>query len=144
MERQYVRRNERMNEIVWMNEEPLESPQSFADFEEMFRCQLPHDLRELVSRHNYASPDKGLFEIGDKEVSFDSLLSFNRSDDFNVFRCAEALSDGKELEAIPFAESAFGNLICMKDDRVVFWEHEEGDYIPVADSLSDFLELLHE
>ena len=133
-----------MNKIVWMDAEPLESPQSFADFEEMFRCQIPRDLRELISRHNYASPDKDLFEIGDREVSFDGLLSFNRSDDVNVFTCAEELSDGRELEAIPFAESAFGNLICMKGDRVVFWEHEEDDYIPVADSLSAFLELLHE
>ena len=43
----------------------------------------------------------------------------------------------------PFAITPFGDLICEKGGKVVYWFHEEDKIYNIASSLEEFLNMLY-
>lgn len=131
-------------EINWKYKIDLDDSGVFDDIAEQRKTDFPEELRNFITAHNGASPDKYNFMIGINEKVFGAVLSFNRDeqDADTVYSAFEAISDGK---LIPFAIDPFGNYICYEtsDKQIVFWEHETGKYLNTELSLSEFLASLY-
>ena len=82
--------------------------------------------------------------IGNNEKVFGSVLSFNcnERDTDSVFI---ALSVIKDTNLIPIGIDPFGNYICysLKDNTVVFWNHEDGNITSTGLSLDNFINSLY-
>lgn len=105
---------------------------------------FPYDFREFVKLNNYARPVRDAFDSEtSKEHVMNRLLSFNKGDIENIYDAKKVVSDF-DITLFPFANDPFGNFICFKDGRVVYWLHENNIIEPVANSFTDFLEMLYD
>jgi len=56
-------------------------------------------------------------------------------------------SNGLQEELFPFGEDPFGNYLCLffeeKDITIVYWSHETNKVEKVANSFTEFLEMLY-
>jgi hypothetical protein len=66
----------------------------------------------------------------------------NNDEEYGVIR---SLSDNLPAELIntsevtPIAEDACGNYFVLRNEQILFWEHETSDTVLLADNISDFL-----
>lgn len=115
---------------------------SIKDFEKLTDILLPQDFCNFVKNNNGGRPEKQRFyTCGAKERSVKSLLSFNKEDKENIFVCYDEKFFGY---LAPIAIDNFGNLICFsKDSKVYFWNHEDENIEFIANSFSEFLQMLY-
>ena len=82
--------------------------------------------------------------VGNNERVLGAVLSFNRNerDTDSVFTALSVIDDNN---LIPFGVDPFGNYICyaLKENVVVFWDHETGNVASTGASLTDFEESLY-
>jgi len=134
-----------MEELVWKYKIELEDETVFDDIENKRGVKIPEELKKLVKDANAASPDKYNYILESQEEKiFGAVLSFNKKDvDVDTIFTALVIIDDKNL--IPFGIDSFGNYIClnMKENTVVFWNHELQSEESTGKSLKDFLKNLY-
>lgn len=133
-----------MNKITWDFIEPLNSPTLIDEFERRYSYRIPDTLKSLILEFNGGYPDKDVFDKPQKGMVFSHLLSFNESSVEGVYVFLPSFEKENGISLLPFATDGFGNLICEEDGKIFFWRHETGELNPVADSIDDLLELLHD
>lgn len=133
-----------MNDIKWEFSEKLESESVLDDFEIEYVYRLPDDLKMLIKRHNGGIPKKSVFDRPRKGMMLSNLLSFNKKGEETIYMVIHNFLHNGKITMLPFATDGFGNMICYKDGAIVFWNHESDTVENVADSLSIFLDMLHE
>lgn len=133
-----------MNQIKWKFSVPLEKDGVLEDFERDYGVSIPTDLKRIIINHNAAIPDKDTFDYPTKGMVFAGLLSFNHSDEETVYMAASQFFQNGKLQLLPFATNGFGDFLCLKDTKVVLWNHENNSTEDIADSVESFLNLLHD
>ena len=140
-----------MKEIRWSLIKPLSDNTLLDAFELKFNYKIPAELRDLIVKYNEGIPEENVFDKPEEGMELHRLLSFEEQRRGGAYTCAQHFIKDGQLRVLPFARDSFGNLICMKDGKVVFWDHEldygeddEDGIEPIADSLPEFLEMLHE
>ncbi len=133
-----------MNKITWDFTDPLASTDALAAFERRYSHEIPDALRSLILEHNGGYPDKTVFDKPQTGMVFSNLLSFNEdsADGVNLYLPSFESEDG--ITALPFATDGFGNLLCEVGGKIFFWRHETEELDPVADSIDELLDLLHD
>lgn len=92
--------------------------------------EFPEDYISCVAINNGANVEPDLFNIGNREKVFGTLLSYDKSNDEHIVDVYNSYRDTLPIGVVPFAFDPAGNLICFdyknhKDNPiVVFWEHE--------------------
>lgn len=133
-----------MNKIEWQFVQPLEDGRILEDFEFDYYFLIPDEMKELIQKNNAGIPDKGVFDFPRKGMVLAGLLSFNRGDDETVYTAMKSFVKDGRLTALPFGTDGFGNFVCVRDSKIVFWNHELDIVENIADSLSEFLNMLHD
>lgn len=68
--------------------------------------------------------------------------SYYKSDVENIYSVLSVLKD-VDVDLFPFGDDPSGNMICLKGEKVFFWNHETDALEFVADSISDFMAKLY-
>lgn len=130
--------------IIWKYKIDVSDPDVFEEIEKDCGISFPKELKDFILETNGATPSKYKFMVGNNERVFGAVLSFNRNeiDTDSVFTALAVIED-KSL--IPFGIDSFGNYICysLKDNAVVFWDHETGNAVSTGKALTDFIESLY-
>lgn len=134
----------RKNDLIWEFGEPLQKENALENFEINFVYKILPEIKTLLQKHNCAYPSKDTFDKPKKGMVFAHLLSFNQDSGESVFFFLDNFKNGGKLMALPFGTDGFGNLICERDGRIYFWSHETDQMELVAESLDDFLAMLHD
>ena len=109
------------------------------EVETTFGVSLPDDYKKVIAENNNARPSISTFDTEvSKEHVFKKLLSLKKEDIENVYKAKKILSSVDE-SLFPIANDPAGNLICLKEGRIVYWLHEDDSIEPIADSFTDFL-----
>jgi len=113
-------------------------------FQVAYTIMLDENVKDFFRENNGGIPNKNGFKLknGDEKV-LDCLLSFNRDDDESVYHYADFFKSMARLEILPFAKDPFGNLICLKKNRVVFWDQELEELLEVSDSFEGLIDGLY-
>ncbi|UKS64956.1 SMI1/KNR4 family protein [Rossellomorea marisflavi] len=119
-----------MSKIEWQFADAAVSEEYVKKTGSELGFELPEDYIKCVALNNGANVEPDLFNVGNKEKVFGTLLSYDQDNDeyiVDVFNSYKAtLPNG----LVPFAFDPAGNLICFdykesKDSPfIVFWEHE--------------------
>ena len=120
-----------MRKIEWQFADEPVSEEEVEKIGDEMGFEFPKDYRSCVTVNNGANVEPHLFNIGNRQKVFGTLLSYEKGNDeyiVDVYNCyRNTLPNG----VVPFAFDPSGNLICFdykehKDNPiVVFWEHEE-------------------
>jgi len=93
----------------------------------------PEDYTSCASINHGANVDPALFDIGNREKVFGTLLSYDKDNDEFIVDVYNSYKETLPKGLVPFAFDPAGNLICFdyKDHEdhednpiVVYWEHE--------------------
>ena len=81
-----------------------------------------------------------------KNKVFGGLLSYNIDDLDNIYDFVALFEnqDKSGLSMLPFGIDPAGNFICLKDEKIVFYDHETERAILICDTFTQFLEMLHD
>ena len=112
-----------------------------------YHYKLPDDLKECIKKNNAGMPYPSKFDTAtSKNKVFGGLLSFNKGEDDNIYDFITLFESVKknELSMFPFGLDPFGNIYCVKDDKIVLWNHEEEVEEFISESFSDFLNMMHD
>lgn len=110
---------------------------------------MPSDLVEYITKYNAGIVEPYTFDLeNEKGKVFGGFLSFN----YEKIKREElvcktidlcGLYKDSKLIALPFGVDPFGNLLCLKDNKIYFWNHEEDKFIYICETLTDFLNMLY-
>lgn len=118
-----------MKELTWDLDFVIPLKIDLKEFEQKYNIKLPIDLVENISKYNAGIVEPHKFDLeNEKGKVFGGFLSFNTEDadgEELVCKTIELLEFYKDskLKALPFGLDPFGNLICLKDDKIYFWNH---------------------
>lgn len=127
-------------ELIWKFATPT-TLEKIQEVEKEQGIKLPSTLVKTILIGNNGKPSIMEFlSVNGTEHVLNTLLSYNRDDIETVYKAFVHLQ-GTDL--YPVANDPFGNLICLKGDEVVFWNHETNEITQVAKSFEDFLKSLH-
>jgi cell wall assembly regulator SMI1 len=134
--------------ITWKYVKPLSEANAIEDFEKKNNLSLPSDLKECIKANNGGRPSLNVFDTDDsKERVFKTLLSFNESDVENIYKYFPIINS-QSNNLIPFASDPSGNYLCLQNNKIVLFLH---DNLPeterleyVSDTFSSLLGKLHE
>ncbi len=124
-----------MNEwkyVESVNEKDLEK------LEANFSIKLPSDYKNLLKSCNRGKPTRCRFDISDRKACvLDYFIDLSKAKSI-----AESIG---QTELIPIGNDPFGNIIAYKKDslKIVFWDHETKKVKNIADSFTDFLNMLY-
>ncbi|MEI3216457.1 MAG: SMI1/KNR4 family protein [Lachnospiraceae bacterium] len=127
----------------WKYKIELDNKGVFSEIEKDRGIKIPKELEELVVNANAATPEKCRYMLGNDERIVGAILSFNKEDEADSVFLALNVVDDKNL--LPFAIDPFGNFICLdiKDNTVVYWNHEINEVSSTGKNLSEFIESLY-
>lgn len=133
-----------MSIIQWKYVKPLENEEIVTLYLEKENLKIPKELIECLKSNNGGRPSINAFDTNvAKERVFKSLLSFN----YNDFETIHIVYNSffREKKLFPFATDPSGNYICvvLEDNSIVYFEMESQKIEQIADSFSEFLELLY-
>ena len=101
--------------------------------------KIPEGFEDCFKKYNGGRPEKNEVQLKDgTEVVLNNFLSFNKDDKDNVYKVWERINEEK-YNLIPFAKDPSGNYYCLKDEEVVFYNHEEGNYSLISSSFKEFV-----
>ena len=128
--------------ITWIHATPI-SDELISEVENKYNVQLPNDLKTILKEGNNGVPSKRFF---DSEVAkgheWKTLLSYYKSDVENIYSVLSVLKD-VDADLFPFGDDPAGNMICLKENKVVLWHHETDAIEFIANSISEFLAKLY-
>ena len=130
-------------EIKWERIKNISSDNAFKDFEDEFDYKILDEYKTLLKKYNGGRPNKECFDIPKKEMVLGRLLSMNKEDVENTYFFSKFFMKNNKLVMFPFAITPFGDLICEKGGKVVYWFHEEDKIYNIASSLEEFLNMLY-
>ena len=135
-----------MANIEWDAVKPLKAGTEVDVLEVKYLYLLPADLKECIKNNNGGMPFPFSFDIGkNKGMVFGGLLSFNEGDTDSFYDVVGRFeTSDKKLSMFPFGVDPAGNLLCVKDGKIVFYysEMEEPNFI--SKTFTDFLNMLYE
>lgn len=130
--------------IVWNYKINLNDKGVFSEIEGNRGIKIPDELKKLIVDGNAATPEKYNFMVESTERVLGAILSFNKEeeDTDTVYTALEVITD---KDFFPFAIDPFGNYICMnlKNEEIVFWNHETGEVNSTGKKLDAFLKSLY-
>ncbi|NBJ14839.1 MAG: SMI1/KNR4 family protein [Dehalobacter sp. 4CP] len=138
-----------MSVSAWKYVKTLNNKKDIKRFEEIIHKVLPSDYKEIVGNYNGGRPDKSAVMLQSKrEVVFKTLLSFNKEDKENIFAVYDWVGSQLQKGLIPFAIDPAGNYFCFdynnnKNGSVVFWNHENQQYILICNTFTQLLENMY-
>ena len=133
-----------MDKIIWDFIIPLLDEKAIKRFEIKNAFQLPSDLKQCIEKNNAGMPDKETFDTEmAKGRVIKGLLSFNEGDEESIYDFIDFFKENGEIKMFPFALDPFGNLICLKNGKVVLWLHETKKIEFVASNFTEFLNKLY-
>ena len=132
--------------VEWKYISPLRVGTEVEVLELKYYNPVPDDLKECIKQNNGGMPSLARFSLSKKELIFGGLLSFNAGDNDSIYDFIAEFETGDKsrLTMLPFGLDPFGNFFCIKDQKVVFFDHESDSVIPIADTFSAFLDALHD
>lgn len=136
-----------MMKIEWDCVKPLKNEKAVDVLEIKYAFKLPDDLKKCIKENNAGVPSPCAFDLGNnKGKIFASLLSFNREDADNVYDFLGGCEtpDKKRLERFPFGIDPAGNLLCVENDKIVFYYCEREKSYTICESFTELMTLLHE
>jgi cell wall assembly regulator SMI1 len=129
-------------EIAWRRSSVI-GEDIIAEAEKQFGIQLPDDIKKVFVYANNGRPSVCTFDSPkSKEHVLKKLLSFKKDDIENVYK-AKAVVDNDDKSLFPLANDPSGNLICLKNNIIVYWHHETGEVEFLANSFAEFLNSLY-
>jgi len=129
--------------ITWKYASPV-SEEQINKVERTYGIKVPTYLKNVIKDGNNGYPSKNKFDAKNShDHLFKTLLSYNEQEMENVFTAFAALKEANATKMIPFGNDPAGNLICMKDNKVILWNHETGNMEDVCDSVVEFFDHLH-
>ena len=133
----------KMKNITWKYVKELKNPAAIDEFENNNNFSFPSDLKQILTTYNGGRPSSKYYDLDDeKDKEFKTLLSFNKSDIENIYKCFPLDSSKKSL--IPFASDPAGNYFVIKNGKICFWNHETDVCKIISNSFTDFLQQLHD
>ncbi len=124
----------------WLNYEKLIDNAVFDKIETIKSIKIPSELKNFITVHHCASPEKYIFLLNGKEEIFGAVLSFNENDNenSNVF---DALENVQDNDLFPFAIDPFGNYLCysLTTQEIVFWDIEMQQVVKTNKNLKNFI-----
>lgn len=131
-----------MKEIIWKYVSPLQSSAVLTEFEEKYSIKIPEDLRKCIIENNAGTPSSKCFDLpSEKDKVFGGLLSFNEGEPDNIY---DNIIFYKAKKALPFATDPAGNFLCVKDNKIFYYDHELDSFTELADTFTAFLTMLHD
>lgn len=133
--------------MEWKYVKKLSDKHLIQEFEELVNYKFPAGFIDCVLNCNGGRPSFSTFDTAvTKERSIKTLLSFNKEDKETVWKANEWYRKELSGKYAVFAADNFGNIICfdMKDDSIVFIDHENLKAEHIADSFDDFINGLYE
>ena len=135
-----------MSTLKWKYVSPLKRGSEVDVLELKYCYRIPDDLRECIERNNAGVPSLTLFDMDkNRRIVFGGLLSYNEGDMDSIYdylRLFE-IEGGKRLKMLPFALDPAGNFFCIKDNKVVFYDHEVDKETVICNSFSELINKLH-
>ena len=134
-----------MNKLIWKYADPLPDVNELDLIEEQYGFVIPKDLRTCLIANNGGRPNKMRLPLRDGgEVEFGYLLSFGPDEVEDFYEILEnfSLCDNGRLKMFPFARDPAGNLFCVRDNDIVFLDHETDEIFPVYGKFTQLLERL--
>lgn len=130
--------------ITWKYKIDVVDMNIFTEIEKERNIVFPEELKNLILEANAATPSSYNFMVGNNERVLGAILSFNRDegDADTVFSALSVISDSN---LIPFGIDPFGNYICysLKDNIIVFWDHETNRVDTTGKTLDAFIKALY-
>lgn len=131
-----------MSEITWKYVKPLKDENAIESFEKKNNVSFPSDLKSYLKEFNGGRPSLKYYDLqGEKDKEFKTLLSFNESDVENIYK---AYPLDSSLKILPFASDPAGNYFVVDSGKISLWNHESDSVKEIADSFTNFLNLLHD
>ena len=128
--------------ITWRRTSNI-SEEVIAAAENQFGIKLPADIKKVFMVSNNGRPSACLFDSPKaKEHVMKKLLSFNKEDVENIYK-AKSVLDNEDMSLFPLANDPSGNLICLRDNKIVYWHHETGEVEFLANTFTEFLNKLY-
>ena len=134
------------NKIQWNHVSELKNKASVSKFETKYHCSIPSDLKACIMKYNAGTPVPSLIDFrGNRDKVFGALLSYNTNDLDNIYEFVELFqtNNGSTLSMIPFGIDPAGNFFCVKDKKIVFYDHETERVLPICSTFTEFLNMLH-
>jgi hypothetical protein len=129
------------------------TPGDLAQLEQEWGVKLPEEYKTLVTAYQGMAPLPDVFNVGKRSTNvFNVLLTIKRHEGregYSVKRIYEVLKPHIPKGIFPFAETPGGESICFDyrngslEPKIVLVTVEAFIY-PIADSLTDLLNQLHE
>ena len=135
-----------MANLTWKYVSPLKEGSEVDVLELKYCFVLPEDLKECIVKNNAGVPSLAAFDVGEnKGMIFGGLLSFNEGDVDSIYDYIHLFEtdDGKSLKMLPFALDPAGNFLCIENNKVVLYDHEQDCTIVVSDTFTSFLSMLY-
>ena len=128
----------------WKYKIDIKSASVFNEIEKQYRIKFADELREFITEHNGATPEKYHFMIENTEKVLGAVLSVNQGES-DVDTIYSALSCIENSAIIPFAIDPFGNYICYSSatGMIVFWDHETNSVLSSEKNLTEFIDSLY-
>ncbi len=127
--------------IEWKYVEPVDG-KFITRIEEHYKTKLPEDYKALLGVCNQGKPEKERFDIASrKECVLNYLVDLS-----DVIEISERI---RKPGMIPVGLDPFGNIIGFRVsgtrevESLVFWDHETGLETNVAETFTEFLEMLY-
>ncbi len=136
-----------MANIQWKYVSPLKEGTEVDVMEIKYHYPLPDDLKNCIQEHNGGVPVPCCFDFGDnKDKVFGGLLSFNEADTDSIYDFVGLFhnKDKSGLTMFPFGLDPAGNFLCVKDKKIVFYDHETARVFPICNTFTQLLEKLHD
>ena len=132
----------KLHNIQWKRGSQI-SDETITEAELAYGIKLPQDVKEVFKFNNNARPFPSTFDsTKSKGHEVKKLLSFKKEDPENIYSVKRLLST-VDKSLFPLAVDSAGNLICIKNNKIVFWLHETNKIIPLANNFTDFLSKLY-
>ncbi len=128
----------------WNFKIELKDESIFTKLENHYGLPIPKGLKSFILEANASNPEENLIMINGVERVFETVLSYNEfeTEAVSVF---DILNNDKCDYAIPFGTDPFGNLFycSLKDDKVLFYNHEEDVFEDTNYSFENFISSLY-
>ena len=133
--------------MEWKYVKILSSVGCIDEFENLVEYSFPDEFKNCILSNNGGRPSKRKFDTDtQKERAIKSFLSFNREDRETVWKIQDWNKDVLSRKYAAFAIDNFGNLVCfdISNNKIVFYDHENGEIEQIADNFTEFMERLYE
>ncbi len=134
-----------MSKMEWKYVIPLKDEEILEDLEIKLCFPIPSDLMACIKKDNGGMPSKAKLVLREgKTLIFGGLLSFNEGDEDSFFNYINMFKDTQsgKLLMFPFGLDPFGNFYCIQKGKVIFFDCESNTTISLAESFTEFLDML--